>query len=302
MYNYFVAEVEKFNMRILNPPELRRIDTFYTKNDYPKWKYWFEGLIRLRGRLFVVFLTPPYWMYVIESLYDAGMRTGDSFFLSNGRVAYSIMWETNLLERLKLIDLIYGWIVVSQAEWFGDYGEMIKDGYVKKYGNETDFRCLAFDAAILLLNGIKFTVQQGQDVKNYLVMKSNLRKQKFLGCFGTVSIEPGTNQRSLPTIGIHYLKWDEYSRRFYEELVGKYDYSSAQLITFYKSVIWYDNTTSVPTDMLTYENGCPFPAKIIFRSEKGAGVYTIWGLYSHGNLGYRCIAVYFSRPWYKQNG
>ncbi|CAG9309807.1 unnamed protein product [Blepharisma stoltei] len=272
MYNYFVAQLKKFNMRIVNPPKLQQIDTYYTRNDYPKWKYWFEGLIKLRARLNVGFLTPPYWMYVVESFYDAGMRRGDWIFLANARLAYSLTWETDEVQRKKLINLMYGGIVISQAEWIGDYGQMLRNGFIKAYINDTDFRCLAFDSAMLLLHGIEFTIQKGQNVKDYEVINTNIRKQKFTGCSGTISIEPGGNQRSLPTIGIHNLKWDESSGKIYEDLVGEYDFSSAQLITFYKAIVWYDNTTNVPVDIIEYENGCPFPTKIIFRSDKGSGV------------------------------
>ncbi|CAG9310181.1 unnamed protein product [Blepharisma stoltei] len=271
-YNYFVEKIAKNNMKIANSPDLRTMDMFYTKDEYPKWKNWFAKIISLKVRLFVIFLTPPFWFYIVESFYDAGLRRGDALFLSNARLAYSIVWETDLVQQRKIIELLYGTVITAQGEWIGEYGQKIKNGFIKEYGNETDFRCLAFDATILLLNGIEFTIKQGQNVNDHQVMNENLRKQKFLGCSGSISIEPEGNQRSIPTIVIFNLKWNEKEQFMYEELVGQYDASSSQLITFYSEIIWYDNTTIAPSDLVTYENDCPFPARNISHSERGAGI------------------------------
>ncbi|CAG9309870.1 unnamed protein product [Blepharisma stoltei] len=271
-YLYFIALAEKFNIKIANRPELQKIDNDYTRDKYPIWKDWFAEIISLKVRLFVIFLTPPYSLYIAESFYDAGLRQGDTIFLSSNKLAYGLSLETDIEQRRKLLELSYGGIVVAQTEWIGEYGETVKNGFVKKYGNHRDFGCWAFDAAMLLLNGIEFTIKQGENVKNYKVLNSNLRKQKFLGCSGIVSIESGGNQRSFPTLGIYSLRWDERIQSLYEELVGQYDINSAQLITLYKSILWYDNTTVIPTDTIVYENDCPFPKSKIFNSNSGAKI------------------------------
>ncbi|CAG9309786.1 unnamed protein product [Blepharisma stoltei] len=89
-YNYFVEKIAKNNMKIANSPDLRTMDMFYTRNDYPKWKSWFAKIISLKVRLFFIILTPPFWFYIVESFYDAGLRRGDVLFLSDARMAYSI--------------------------------------------------------------------------------------------------------------------------------------------------------------------------------------------------------------------
>ncbi|CAG9309872.1 unnamed protein product [Blepharisma stoltei] len=271
-YLYFIALAEKLNIKIANRPELQKIDNNYTRDKYPVWKDWFAEIISLKLRLFVIFLSPPYALYIFESFYDAGLRQGDIIFLSNNRIAYGLSLETDNEQRRKLLELSYGGIAIAQTEWIGEYGETVKNGFVKKYGNQTDFGCWAFDAAMLLLNGIEFTIKQGENVKNYEVLNNNLRKQKFIGCSGTVSIESGGNQRSFPTLGIYSLRWDERIQSIYEELVGQYDINSAQLITLYKSILWYDNTTVIPTDTIVYENGCPFPKSKIINSNSGAKI------------------------------
>ncbi|CAG9309866.1 unnamed protein product [Blepharisma stoltei] len=270
-YLYFIALAEKFNIKIANRPDLQKIDN-YTRDKYPIWKDWFAEIISLKVRLFVIFLSPPFALYIFESFYDAGLRQGDLILLCNNRIAYGLSLETDIEQRRKLLEIAYGGIVIAQTEWIGEYGEMLKNGFVKKYGNYTDFGCWAFDAAMLLLNGIEFTIKQGENVKNYEVLNKNLRKQKFLGCSGTVSIESGGNQRSFPTLGIYSLRWDERIQSLYEDFAGKYDLSSAQLITLYKSILWYDNTTAIPTDTIVYENGCPFPKSKISNSNSGAKI------------------------------
>ncbi|CAG9309874.1 unnamed protein product [Blepharisma stoltei] len=271
-YLYFIALAEKLNIKIANRPELQKIDNEYTRDKYPIWKDWFAEIVSLKVRLFVIFLSPPFALYIAESFYDAGLRQGDIIILSNNKLAYGFSLETDIEQRRKLLELSYGGIVIAQVEWIGEYGKMLKNGFVEKYGNHTDLGCWAFDAAMLLLNGIEFTIKQGENVKSYEVMNKNLRKQKFVGCSGTVSIESGGNQRSFPTLGIYSLRWDERIQSLYEDFVGQYDINSAQLITLYKSILWYDNTTVVPTDTIVYENGCPFPKSKISNSNSGASI------------------------------
>ncbi|CAG9309823.1 unnamed protein product [Blepharisma stoltei] len=276
-YNYFVSKIEQFDMKIVNSPDLQMIDSNYTVKDFPKWENWFSSIISLKVRLYVIFLTPPYWFDVIESFYDAGLRRGDAIFLSNIRMAYMLIWES-IEDQRKINELFYGGVIVAQAEWIGEYAKTIKSGMKKIYGNDTNYGCFAFDAAMLLLYGIEFTIKHGQDLKNSEILNENLRKQKFTGCSGTVSIEQGSNQRSLPTIGVFSLSWDEDSGLLYEKIVGEYDIYSVQLITLYESIIWYDNSTVAPNDLILYENGCPFPQKQISRSEKGSNaLYGIMG-------------------------
>ncbi|CAG9309816.1 unnamed protein product [Blepharisma stoltei] len=136
---YFISLIEQFNMKtatkfnikIANSPDMRKMNTTYTVDKFSQWKGWFESLISLNVRLYVIFLNIPSWWHVVESFYDAGLRRGDAIFLSNGRVAYSLTWETDTSQISKLIELLYGSVVVFHAEWFGEYGKKLENGYLK---------------------------------------------------------------------------------------------------------------------------------------------------------------------------
>ncbi|CAG9335587.1 unnamed protein product [Blepharisma stoltei] len=278
VYQYFEKMTNSTNINIINKPSERLIKINYRHTDYAQYKPWMLNAINLKTRIWILFVNAPSEFYFIEDLYDTGLKRGDAIFLFYNRIAFALPTEPDPIQSQKLLELLYGSIAVDQADWVGDYGQQLKEGYVKVFGSDTVFRCFSFDAAMLLLNGIKYTIDQGENVEDTAILNANLRVQKFIGCSGTVSVDPDSNQRSTSMMSIFNLKWNEAKNLLYEFPAGKYDLGSAQLIQFYDNINWYDNTTDIPSDTITYSE-CPFDKNHAKYSEKGASILYCVGLF-----------------------
>ena len=55
--------------------------------------------------------------------------------------------------------------------------------------------CYPWDAAFLALNGIQFLLNKGDDYYNSTLLNESIRKQKFTGCSGPISISYDSNER-----------------------------------------------------------------------------------------------------------
>mmetsp|Transcript_23765 Transcript_23765/g.23539 ORF Transcript_23765/g.23539 Transcript_23765/m.23539 type:complete len:167 (+) Transcript_23765:1012-1512(+) len=165
-----------------------------------------EYLISLKVRIFVLFIMIPDEFYFIEDFYDAGLRRGEAIFIFPSRISENLVIETDPVQKAKLYNLLYGSIVVDQADWVGDFGKEVKKGIAANYPGSLTNRCFSFDSVLLLMNGIKFTLIGGENVEDYKILNANLRKQRFIGCSGTVSIENGSNERSVMTFGIYNMR------------------------------------------------------------------------------------------------
>ncbi|CAG9309848.1 unnamed protein product [Blepharisma stoltei] len=268
-YNQILAKTTEAHINIVNSPNERTIKPNYLRSDYPTYKQWMENYIKSNVRIYIILMANEF--YFIENMYDAGLRRGKGIFILYEKVAYSYPLESDEAERKKLKELLYGSIIITQADWVGDYGEQIKQGYLKVYSSPADYRCFSFDSAMLLLHGIRFTIDQGGNVENSTVLNYNLRHQRFLGCSGTVSIESDTNDRSTSIVGVYNIRWNSSSSIFYESWVGRYDLEKSQLFTLWDPIIYYDNSTIAPGDTVDYPE-CPFDLDKVQYSDIGAGV------------------------------
>ncbi|CAG9335588.1 unnamed protein product [Blepharisma stoltei] len=270
-YEYLLKMINNTSINIGNDPSERLIKINYRHTDYEQYKPAMVNAINSRIRIFIIFINAPSEFYFIEDFYDTGLRRGDAILLFYLRKAYAIITEPDLTQVKKLMELMYGSIVVDNQDWVGSYGQRLKEEYIKNYGSDIIYRCFSFDAAMLLLNGIKYTIDQGENVEDPAILNANLRALRFVGCSGIVSVDPGSNQRSTSIMSIFILKWNATTNLLYEFSAGKYDLGSVQLIQFYENLIWYDNTTDTPSDTIPYDE-CPFDKGLEEYSKKGAGI------------------------------
>lgn len=194
-------------LNILNDESSRMIKMNYRKSDFLEYKDMLKTLTKLKSRIYIVFMSYPQLYHFIEGLYDAGLRRGDAILIGgNTKMTYPLIQETDENSKRKIIELLYNSITFDQAEWIGEYGQKIKEGFIKEYSEETDFRCISFDAAMLILNGIKYTLNKGEDIWDSNVLNQGIRYQKFMGCSGFVSINPDGNDRSTSIVAIYNIR------------------------------------------------------------------------------------------------
>ncbi|CAG9310114.1 unnamed protein product [Blepharisma stoltei] len=212
---------------------------------------------------------------MIIDFYTAGLRPKNCIFLIPNRIAYAQVLVSDVARKQILLELLYGSIVINEAEWLGDYGQEIWQGFLKYYYpfRTPDFKCLSFDGAILLLHGIKYTLNKGENVENATALNLNLRQQKFLGCSGSVSIESWSNNRNSAILGIYNMRWNASTNIIYESLCGVYNLGSEQLFTFTENLVWYNNKTKIPKDTIEENSDCPFNKNQVQYSRKGAAFF-----------------------------
>ncbi|CAG9309850.1 unnamed protein product [Blepharisma stoltei] len=296
-YEYVLEKAKKYNINIVNPESERIIKANYRHSDFSEYKQVMKNIINQKVRIFYLNLTPPSCFYFIEDLYDLGLRRGDVIFLAPQRAAYQLLNEKDPNQLRKLNELFYGGLTVDQVEWLGSFGAEVKENFLNIYHSSPNFKCLSFDAAMLLFNGLKYTIQQGQLVENPRVLIKNLRSQKFTGCSGLVSIDGASNDRSVSVIGIYDMRWNKAEQMIDENQVGIYDIGGEQLFTFSEKIQWYDNTTNIPSDLIIYPNGCPFDPKYKEFSIKSASI-----LYSVDCLCLFVTVITISYAWKKFKG
>ncbi|CAG9335584.1 unnamed protein product [Blepharisma stoltei] len=294
-YEYYLNQTKKSDIKIVNTE--RVVASPYRHEMYDKHKPLMEYLISLKVRIFVMFIMIPDEFYFIEDFYDAGLRRGEAIFIFPSRITENLVIEKDPVQRAKLYDLLYGSIVVDQADWVGELGKEVKKGIIANYPGSLTNRCFSFDSVMLLMSGIKFTLNVGENVEDSKILNANLRKQRFVGCSGTVSIENGSNERSVIAFGIYNMRWNSTSDSMYDWWVATYDLSSEQLITFFDDIIWYNNKTSTPSAKIVYADGCPFDKSLRQYSEKGSAV--LYGVGSGVLLSTIIITYYIWKKWWR---
>ncbi|CAG9336167.1 unnamed protein product [Blepharisma stoltei] len=275
IYDYFEALVNKSNIKIENDRNERMLNANYRHSDFEKYKPWLQKALNSNVRIYILLFSPPWLFYFMQDLYDIGFRRNNFLLLHFAKVTFYTLTETDPTQIHKLNELFYNCIIIDQIDWVGEYGKQVKNVIEKQHSSRGDalvYRCFSFDSAMLLASGIKYTITQGKNIEDSSILNSNLRKQKFTGCSGTVSIAPGSNDRSTGLMGVFNFRWDEKQNSLDDYLVGKYDWGSTQLFSFYETIIWNDNmTTTYPSDMIM-EGECPFDEKLIEYSTKGAAI------------------------------
>ncbi|CAG9309851.1 unnamed protein product [Blepharisma stoltei] len=269
-YQFLLSNINQTGIEIANSIDKRKVKQNYNHSDYSTYKPWMEEFLQLRVRVIFLIILPPWQLYFIEDLYNTGFRRGDAIFILYNRPSNAFLYESDPLEIHKLQELFYGTVTMDQAEWVGTYGKKIKSGFVKAFSEFTDYRCFSFDSAMLLLNGIKYTIDQGGNIEDFTTLNTNLRLQRFLGCSGTISIDKNSNDRSKSVVGIFNIRWNKELNVLFDYQIGTYDLSSQQLFTFTDNIIWYDNSSNVPSDLIKYE--CDLDPKLIKFSISGARV------------------------------
>ncbi|CAG9309826.1 unnamed protein product [Blepharisma stoltei] len=271
--HHIKRRLEAVNVNVVNNLEKTLIVENYNHNYFNEHKHLIASLLKYKTRPLILIVPPPSNIYFLEDMYKVGIRRGDVIMIIPSKIAFLYPFIPEKSMRDDLTEILYGGICTQEAEWLGEFGKNQLKGFLKAYPSiNVDFRCFAIDAGWLILNALKFTIDQGEDIYDPYVFNSHLRQQRFLGCSGIVSISSQSNDRNSAPIGIYNIRYDYENDILSETLIGAYDQGSLQLFTFYEDMNWYYNTTNIPSDIVKSENGCPFKDSQIEYSVNGAGI------------------------------
>ncbi|CAG9309836.1 unnamed protein product [Blepharisma stoltei] len=294
---YLKKRMEAANVKVVNNLEKTMIMDNYNHNYFDEHKDLMLGLLKYKTRPIILAVTPPSIFYFLEDLYNVGIRRGDLIIMVPSKTAF--LYTTIPIKPMldKMSELLYGGITTCEAEWIGEFGQNQLKGFKKVYPYiNDDFRCFSLDSGWLVLNALKFTIDQGEDIYDPYLFNIRLRQQRFLGCSGIVSISSQSNDRNSAPIGINNFRYDSVNDILYEKMIASYDQGSLQLFTIYDDMNWYDNTTNTPSDIVKSENDCPFKDSQIEYSAKGAGMF--YGIAFGITINTMFLTFYIWKRWW----
>lgn len=269
------------NIKIMNDESLWMIENFYTRDRFAQDKDKMLGIINSGARVFVALIPSADLYPLMEGFYDLGIRDGDLQILFQSKTGGNICGATLLEEYcLKRRETLNGLVGVYMAEWSGEYGKEMKEAIIPVFGSYTDFKCTAFDQGMIVFRTYATIANMGYDYEDPNVVNSYMRRMRFVGCSGTVSISQGNNDRSnQPTYVMNLIV---NNGTFYENSVGIYNPSSQNPYQTFSELIWTGGSTNIPSDY-RFSLNCPFNENKATSSKDGyLALYLIcfiFGLY-----------------------
>ena len=259
----FLSMCEKFetlaknnNIKILNSKKLWTIENFYTKDRFSQDKDKMQEIIDCGARIFIALIPSADLFELVEGFYDLGMRAGDLQILFQSKTGAAIcsgISDIAVCEKRK--EILTGTLGVYMAEWSGSYGQEMEKEIIKEVGTYTAFKCTAFDQGMLMVRSIASVINMGYDYEDPKILNNYMRRSRFIGCSGTVSLSQDTNDRSnQPTYVANVLMVNDTPSEVYTAL---YDPSSQHPFEIIRPVVWTGQTKHIPDDY-RFSLNCPF--------------------------------------------
>lgn len=218
----------------------------------------FQQLIDSKARVVVLIMYGTTLNYCLEVLYDLGMRRGDLLFLPVMWLVPSLFEDTD--ERVKKRkELLSGAVQIYPGAFIGPMGRDIEERFRQRYGLEpAHFACTNYDAVLLLAHTLDYLQTSGAAYEQASVLNHSLRKARFIGCSGDVSLVEGDRQPSVFDIQNVVVETEDKVRI---KTVGAYKPLGTVLFSFTQNITWPDGTSKVPGDTRLNPLDCPFEPK-----------------------------------------
>jgi Receptor family ligand binding region len=266
-YNQQYLNVIKFaefnGFTVSNPVDKRIFPWNYTRNDFEKYKSYFQAAKDTRCRLYVV--TTYDRGAILEGLYDIGLRSGDIILMTDPTVMqYLIGEEYQYL--LKRKELLLGALIVSYKEYNGNLGLKIKKELSAIY-NDTSNMCYFYDTFSTIKEAINYMLSRGTDYENPVLLSNAMRTNKFVGCLGTVYFDSASNSRCNSIFGIQQVINNQTTQSFYLIDIADVNLFSSPIINMVGNLQW-PLGGDVPSTFRDY-SPCPFDSYEVIESSKG---------------------------------
>jgi len=274
----FTALAEQNGISILNsqalqilPTPIPSIDTLrnYTAN--------FLDFINCQARVLIIVVNNNA-VLLVDYLYELGLRGGDVQVVANEWLSMSLVTTNDTELNRKRSELLRGAIQFSPVSFLGPFGAQVLQDYTSKYKTQPPvYACFFYDSALAIAYALDLVIRNGGDYMDPAVLLKSLRGSRFVGCTGTVTFDPETNDRSPMPYNVLNAQFAG-NESFITNIttIGLYNPTSTVLFRFYSDLIWCDGGTVVPLDMRLSTIGCPFEDR--FNKEFPKGKYLLWGI------------------------
>ena len=233
-YLYAKELIENIGLKIVNDEDSRFVDYKYTRDNFTVYEALFKRIKNTYCTAFYILTLYP--EYILEALYDVGLRKGDFvFFHDSSLVSYLTNLEEPYLTKRK--ELIQGTLVFSYREWVGPLGSALQKELSEKY-SELTYMCMTYDTVSVFKEAIKYVLSIGEDIENYSILMKAIRFNRFIGCLGNVFFTSGGNSRSSAQLLIQQIYYNDSMNILKTEDVAYYDRFGSQLITQINQYLW----------------------------------------------------------------
>lgn len=266
-YDVIKKESESQGFNILNSEEDRIINAVTSSSQLPIYYDRIRLAIDTGCNLMLLPMSDPSPFFWIEGLYDVGVRRGDLvviFFSITGLDALNSTGGNYT----KRAELMHGSFIVYNAAWVGEYGQSVKQEYLK-YRTNTWARSFYIDAALSAAYTIDFLMNQGRFFENSTEFMSAQRNIRMDGCTGTISFDHSTNDRNLYFFNL-YNFYQDNSEEWHGDAIGLISPVSTVYYTVMKEPIFAQG--SIPKDMKEDYLDCSFREDQIRDSNIGESI------------------------------
>jgi len=252
-----------------------------------------EDLVASKVRVVVLVMYGSLLNFCLETLYDLGMRRGDLIFLPVMWLVPDLFQGTEKAVH-KRKEMLNGALQIYPATFLGPLGRDIQERFQQIYREEpAHFVCTNYDAVLLLAHALDYLRAIGAAYEETSVLSQQLRKARFTGCTGEVSLQEGERLPSVFDIQNAVIRENGEMEIV---KVGLFKPLSTVLFSFSRNITWPDGTDTVPGDMRINPLDCPFEPKDIRKFWPAevleGGSITLLAL-----LGLLSTAVIWRRCW-----
>ncbi|CAG9336096.1 unnamed protein product [Blepharisma stoltei] len=282
-------------LKLVNPDNSSFIPPNLDRAGLRNYTHLLQKIIDSQARLLILIVQTPLGNYVLELLYDLGVRKGDLVICAGYSDLLSQIStnDTYLYKRLEVGIPMFS--IISNA-WAGKFGQDMFNRMISIYHSEpSPIPCYYVDAAYLISNALDYMINRGDDYTDPSKLMKAIRSTRFDGCSGKVSIEKDSNDRIVDWLIIQGAKTSEDGNaQVYT--IGNFRPFSSQVISIINPIIYGNGSTKKPTDFRNEDSGCPFPAKEIRTFEKGRVL--LFGICFFVALVMILITLYIWKKWW----
>ncbi|CAG9322972.1 unnamed protein product [Blepharisma stoltei] len=273
IYNTFVEQSESKKIKILNDEKYRKIPFSYNSTQLEDYRLNFQNAIDQNCNIFFIFVAEPIYFFVLESMYDLGVRRGDAIFLISCLSGSDFLYITPILNVQKTSELLNGILFLFFSEWVGDFGQNLQKEFNLAYPGYGDrVRCLHYDAVWAIWDAVNMLINNGANYEDNTALNWALRNVKFKGCSGTVKIEAGSNDRILNTYSLYNVYYDNSTNKWKTVDIGSFAPFTETYFKLYRKIVWPKGNVA-PKDMKSSLD-CPF-RKINIQVSTGSRLITM---------------------------
>ncbi|CAG9319384.1 unnamed protein product [Blepharisma stoltei] len=268
-YSTLIENAKKYGLEILNPESLREIPDNLNRTTIKKYSDSLKAVFSTQARLLALFFMPPELYYVLEELYDLGLRKGDLVIFVSSSL-FLTLGEYDFMYTYKVKDTGVPMIIISGQNWVGKVGHFAYSKIASLYNVVPySYACNYYDAAYYIAVALDSMINQGLDYYDPYQLNLTMRAQKFIGCTGKFSIDKDSNDRIMENFDINVNKIDAASGNVTAYKIGEFHPYSSVMLTIDIPIIYGDGSTMKPEDLRNQDNECPFSDKLVRTFTKG---------------------------------